>query len=60
MRIAKVLEQFDLLWLEIDMYDHEAIRQSRIPRRRRYALVKTSITCANIFPILNVVLPMCL
>ena len=27
MRIAKVLEQFDLLWLEIDMYDHEAIRQ---------------------------------
>ncbi|MCY4568828.1 MAG: mandelate racemase/muconate lactonizing enzyme family protein, partial [Candidatus Poribacteria bacterium] len=27
MRIAKVLEQFDLLWLEIDMYDHEALRQ---------------------------------
>ncbi len=27
MRIAKALEQFDLLWLEIDMYDHEAIRQ---------------------------------
>jgi len=27
MRIAKVLEQFDLLWLEIDMYDHQAIRQ---------------------------------
>ncbi len=27
MRIAKVLEQFDMLWLEIDMYDHEAIRQ---------------------------------
>ena len=27
MRIAQVLEQFDLLWLEIDMYDHEAIRQ---------------------------------
>jgi L-alanine-DL-glutamate epimerase-like enolase superfamily enzyme len=27
MRIAKVLEQFDLLWLEIDMYDHNAIRQ---------------------------------
>lgn len=27
MRIAKVLEQFDLLWLEIDMYNHEAIRQ---------------------------------
>ncbi|MBV7339968.1 mandelate racemase/muconate lactonizing enzyme family protein [Chloroflexi bacterium TSY] len=27
MRIAKVLEQFDLLWLEIDMYDHRAIRQ---------------------------------
>ncbi|MDE0553429.1 MAG: mandelate racemase/muconate lactonizing enzyme family protein [Candidatus Poribacteria bacterium] len=26
-RIAKVLEQFDMLWLEIDMYDHEAIRQ---------------------------------
>ena len=27
MRIAKVLEPFDMLWLEIDMYDHEAIRQ---------------------------------
>ena len=27
MRIAKVLEQFDMLWLEIDMYDHVAIRQ---------------------------------
>ena len=25
MRIAKVLEQFDLLWLEIDMYDPKAI-----------------------------------
>jgi len=27
MRIAQVLESFDLLWLEIDMYDHQAIRQ---------------------------------
>ena len=27
MRIAKVLEQFDLLWLEIDMYDPKAILQ---------------------------------
>jgi L-alanine-DL-glutamate epimerase-like enolase superfamily enzyme len=27
LRIAKVLEQFDLLWLEIDMYDPEAILQ---------------------------------
>ncbi len=27
MRIAKVLEQFDMLWLEIDMYDPEAILQ---------------------------------
>ena len=27
MRIAKVLEQFNMLWLEIDMYDHEAIKQ---------------------------------
>ncbi len=27
MRIAKVLEQFDLLWLEIDMYDPESILQ---------------------------------
>ena len=27
MRIAKVLEQFDLLWLEIDMYDPEAVLQ---------------------------------
>ena len=27
MRIAKALEQFDLLWLEIDMYDPEAILQ---------------------------------
>ena len=26
-RIAKLLEPFDLLWLEIDMYDHRAIRQ---------------------------------
>ncbi len=26
-RIARVLEQFKLLWLEIDMYDHQAIRQ---------------------------------
>ncbi len=26
-RIAQVLEQFDLLWLEIDMYEHRAIRQ---------------------------------
>ena len=29
MRVAKVLEQFDLLWLEIDMYAPEAIRQIR-------------------------------
>ena len=27
MRIAQVLEQFDLLWLEIDMYDPESILQ---------------------------------
>jgi galactonate dehydratase len=27
MRIAKVLEQFNLLWLEVDMYDPEAILQ---------------------------------
>lgn len=27
LRIAKVLEQFDLLWLEIDMYDPEALLQ---------------------------------
>ena len=27
MRIAQVLEQFDLLWLEIDMYDPEALLQ---------------------------------
>ena len=27
LRIAKVLEQFNLLWLEIDMYDPEAILQ---------------------------------
>ncbi|MFO1350273.1 MAG: mandelate racemase/muconate lactonizing enzyme family protein [Gammaproteobacteria bacterium] len=27
MRIAKILEPFDLLWLEIDMYDPAAIRQ---------------------------------
>ena len=26
-RIARVLEQFDLLWLEIDMYEPDAIRQ---------------------------------
>ena len=26
-RIAQILEQFDLLWLEIDMYEHEAIPQ---------------------------------
>ena len=26
-RIANMLEQFDLLWLEIDMYEQEAIRQ---------------------------------
>ncbi len=27
MRIARVLEQFDLLWLEIDMYDPDALLQ---------------------------------
>ncbi|MDE2725841.1 MAG: mandelate racemase/muconate lactonizing enzyme family protein [Gemmatimonadota bacterium] len=27
MRIAQVLEQFDLLWLEIDMYEPDAIQQ---------------------------------
>ena len=27
MRVAKVLEQFDLLWLEIDMYDPDALLQ---------------------------------
>ncbi len=27
MRIAKVLEQFDLLWLEVDMYDPDAVLQ---------------------------------
>ena len=26
-RIAQVLEQFDLLWLELDMYDHMAVKQ---------------------------------
>ncbi len=26
-RIAQMLEPYNLLWLEIDMYDHEAIRQ---------------------------------
>ena len=29
MRIAKVLEQFNMLWLEIDMYDPEAILRGR-------------------------------
>ena len=27
LRIAKVLEQFDMLWLEIDMYDPHSLRQ---------------------------------
>jgi len=27
LRIAKVLEQFDMLWLEIDMYDPQSLRQ---------------------------------
>lgn len=27
MKIAQILEPFDLLWLEIDMYDHQAVRQ---------------------------------
>ena len=27
MRIAQILEPFDLLWLEIDMYDYQAMRQ---------------------------------
>tara|TARA_B100000686_G_scaffold201502_1_gene208421 strand:- start:1559 stop:2770 length:1212 start_codon:yes stop_codon:yes gene_type:complete len=27
LRIAKVLEQFDMLWLEIDMYDPSSLRQ---------------------------------
>ena len=26
-KIARMLEPFDLLWLELDMYDHEAVRQ---------------------------------
>ncbi len=28
-RIARLLEPFDLLWLEVDMFDHEAVRQVR-------------------------------
>ena len=27
LRIAKVLEQFDMLWLEVDMYDPKSLRQ---------------------------------
>lgn len=34
-RIAQVLEQFDLLWLEIDMYDPQAIRQVRESTRTK-------------------------
>jgi L-alanine-DL-glutamate epimerase-like enolase superfamily enzyme len=35
MRIAQVLEQFDLLWLEIDMYDPAAIRQIKEATRTK-------------------------
>ena len=35
MRIAKVLEQFDLLWLEIDMYEPDAIRQIKDATRTK-------------------------
>ena len=35
MRIAQVLEQFDLLWLEIDMYDPDAIRQIKDATRTK-------------------------
>lgn len=35
MRIARVLEQFDLLWLEIDMYEPDAIRQIKDATRTK-------------------------
>ena len=35
MRIAQVLEQFDLLWLEIDMYEPDAIRQIKDATRTK-------------------------
>jgi len=35
MRIAQVLEQFDLLWLEIDMYEPDAIRQIKDSTRTK-------------------------
>ena len=35
MRIAQVLERFELLWLEIDMYDPQAIRQIKDATRTK-------------------------
>ena len=35
MRIAQMLEQFDLLWLEIDMYEPDAIRQIKDATRTK-------------------------
>ena len=60
MRIAKALEPFDLLWLEIDMYAPEASVKLRIRRQRRFAPARTSITCATISLILKRAPPMSL
>ena len=43
MRIAQVLEQFDLLWLEIDMYEPDAIQQIK------YATSTKICTGENLF-----------
>ena len=51
MRIAKVLEPFDLLWLELDMYDPRPYFRSRNRPPRGYAPGRTSSTCGSTFPI---------
>ncbi|MCL0028883.1 mandelate racemase/muconate lactonizing enzyme family protein [Dehalococcoidia bacterium] len=35
LRIAQVLEQFELLWLEVDMYSHTALRQLKESTRTK-------------------------
>ena len=50
MRIAQVLEPFDLLWLEIDMYHPEAIRQIKESTRTKICTGENLYTMRDFIP----------
>ena len=53
MRIAKVLEQFDLLWLEVDMYDPDAILQIKQSTSTKDMHRREPLLHAGVHPVLS-------